>query len=243
MVSAYTSKCEPITAPFCKNVWYNTTVITAQAPNHINQTTQKEAVEEVQRWKPLNDMGCSPDLVLFLCSVHLPVCTILDKPIPPCRSLCQISKSSCEYLMNFFGYDWPDRIECDLYPINGPCVSELGYIIGDLVDPGYNIINITRNETDFEMPEGSEGMPEFMKMLLLKLAVIAVCSLVGLILGIVACVILVKRYRRRRSQQDSQKKHKYETVNTGVVYAPQPTAVHDTLDQVELQKTQTNRSV
>lgn len=48
-----------------------------------------------------------------------PVCTILDKAIPPCRSLCESARSGCERLMNDFGYQWPDSLDCSKLPKHG----------------------------------------------------------------------------------------------------------------------------
>lgn len=58
---------------------------------------------------------CSPDLQLFLCSLYAPLCTILDYPIPPCRSLCE-SARNCEKIMKTFDFLWPENLECSKFP-------------------------------------------------------------------------------------------------------------------------------
>jgi len=62
---------------------------------------------------------CSPYLKFFLCTVYVPVCTMLHEPVPPCRSLCLDVKAGCEGLMNRFGYRWPHSLDCDKFPPSG----------------------------------------------------------------------------------------------------------------------------
>ncbi len=105
-------KCEPVKIPLCHGVWYNTTIF----PNILNHKTQEEAALEVHQFFPLVKVGCSDDLAFFLCSVYAPVCTVLQTPVPPCRSLCNSAKHGCEDLMNQFGFTWPDSLNCDRFP-------------------------------------------------------------------------------------------------------------------------------
>lgn len=79
------SKCEPITIPICMDIPYNLTIM----PNMLGHTQQNEAGHEVHQFAPLVKIDCSPDLQFFLCLVYVPLCTVLDEPIPPCRSLCE----------------------------------------------------------------------------------------------------------------------------------------------------------
>lgn len=105
-------RCEPITIPFCQDIRYNETIM----PNLLNHQKQEDAAMEVHQFSPLVKVQCSPDLKFFLCTVYAPVCTILEKPIPPCRSLCESARSGCEQLMNKFGFPWPDVLECSKFP-------------------------------------------------------------------------------------------------------------------------------
>jgi frizzled protein 1/7 len=117
-------RCEAITIPLCKDILYNETIF----PNLLNHQKQEDAGLEVHQFYPLVKVKCSPDLQIFLCSVYAPVCTVLDKPIPPCRSLCLSARSGCEGLMNKFGFQWPESLECSRYPEGGAagelCVGE-----------------------------------------------------------------------------------------------------------------------
>ncbi|XP_014259631.1 frizzled-2 [Cimex lectularius] len=105
-------KCEPITIPVCQNIQYNETIM----PNLMNQAKQEEAAYELVQYSPLIKIKCNLDLQFFLCSVYVPVCTILEKPIPPCRSLCLSARQGCEQVMNVFGFPWPDNLECSKFP-------------------------------------------------------------------------------------------------------------------------------
>jgi len=113
-------RCEPIELPLCKNITYNTTIM----PNLLGHTTQEEAGLEVNQFFPLVKVQCSPHLQLFLCSVYAPVCTILERPLAPCRSLCLSARGGCESLMNKFGFKWPEELDCSQFPEEGQlCVG------------------------------------------------------------------------------------------------------------------------
>lgn len=105
------NKCKQITVPFCIDLPYNMTIM----PNLLGHSTQDEAGLEVHQFFPLIKIECSSELQLFLCSVYFPICTILDKPIPPCRNLCLAVKAGCEDIMMKFGFNWPEKLDCDGY--------------------------------------------------------------------------------------------------------------------------------
>ncbi|XP_014485798.1 PREDICTED: frizzled-7 [Dinoponera quadriceps] len=112
---AHHGRCEPITINLCMNIPYNETIM----PNLMNHQKQEDAGAEVHQYAPLVKMKCSPDLRFFLCTVYAPVCTIIEKAIPPCRSLCESARSGCEGLMNTFGFAWPEALDCSKMPENG----------------------------------------------------------------------------------------------------------------------------
>uniref|UniRef100_A0A6P7F510 Frizzled-7-like n=1 Tax=Diabrotica virgifera virgifera TaxID=50390 RepID=A0A6P7F510_DIAVI len=105
-------KCQPITVPACTGIAYNETIL----PNILGHQTQDEAGMEVHQYFPLVKINCSPDLQFFMCSVYVPVCTILDHALPPCRSLCISARNGCEHVMLNFGFHWPDYLNCDNFP-------------------------------------------------------------------------------------------------------------------------------
>lgn len=116
--------CKPITVPICQGLPYNQTIF----PNIIGHQNQEDAGLEVHQYFPLVKMGCSSDLKFFLCSVFIPVCTILEHPIPPCRPLCLSVKGGCEGIMKQFRHEWPENLNCDKFPEKSEsdhlCVSE-----------------------------------------------------------------------------------------------------------------------
>lgn len=113
-------KCEPIQIPLCKDIQYNETIM----PNLLNHQKQEDAGMEVHQFFPLVKVQCSKQLKFFLCTMYVPVCTVLPNAIPPCRSLCNQARTGCETLMNKFGFKWPDSLNCEKFPVSGLCVGE-----------------------------------------------------------------------------------------------------------------------
>lgn len=113
-------KCEPISIPLCKDIPYNLTIM----PNLLSHQKQEDAGLEVHQFFPLVKVKCSPHLKFFLCTMYVPVCTVLEEAIPPCRSLCNQARNGCESLMNKFGFYWPESLQCDQFPPDGLCVGE-----------------------------------------------------------------------------------------------------------------------
>ena len=60
-------------------------------PNLLEHDTIHEASEQAGYWVQLVKAQCAQDTQLFLCSLFAPVC--LERPIYPCRSLCQKVKT------------------------------------------------------------------------------------------------------------------------------------------------------
>ncbi|KAK6490763.1 frizzled-1-like [Huso huso] len=115
--------CQPISIPLCTDIAYNQTIM----PNLLGHTNQEDAGLEVHQFYPLVKVQCSPDLKFFLCSMYAPVCTVLEQALPPCRSLCERARQGCEALMNKFGFQWPDSLACESFPVHGAgelCVGQ-----------------------------------------------------------------------------------------------------------------------
>ncbi|XP_028832269.1 frizzled-1 isoform X2 [Denticeps clupeoides] len=115
--------CQPISIPLCTDIAYNQTIM----PNLLGHTNQEDAGLEVHQFYPLVKVQCSPDLRFFLCSMYAPVCTVLDQALPPCRSLCERARHGCEALMNKFGFQWPESLACEAFPVHGAgelCVGQ-----------------------------------------------------------------------------------------------------------------------
>ncbi len=66
------------------------------------------------------EIQCSPDMRFFLCSIYAPIC-IQDYPtsIPACKSVCLRAESGCAPLMRKYGFQWPERMQCDKFPNYG----------------------------------------------------------------------------------------------------------------------------
>lgn len=105
-------RCEPITVQLCMNIGYNETIM----PNILGHTSQAAAGYDIGAFQPLVKVNCSPELNIFLCSLYVPVCTILSRPLPPCRSICIEARDGCSELMDKFGYAWPSNMACEKFP-------------------------------------------------------------------------------------------------------------------------------
>ncbi|XP_076307595.1 secreted frizzled-related protein 5-like isoform X1 [Tachypleus tridentatus] len=91
-------------------------------PNLLGHDTMVEVAQQASHWVSLLNLKCHPDTQLFLCSLFSPVC--LDRPIYPCRSLCEAVRQGCERRMNTYGYPWPDMVRCDQFPLdNDMCIT------------------------------------------------------------------------------------------------------------------------
>ncbi|XP_061548776.1 frizzled-7-A-like [Phycodurus eques] len=115
--------CHAISIPLCIDIAYNQTIM----PNLLGHANQEDAGLEVHQFYPLVKVQCSPDLKFFLCSMYAPVCTVLEQAIPPCRTLCERARQGCEALMNKFGFQWPERLRCENFPIHSAgeiCVGQ-----------------------------------------------------------------------------------------------------------------------
>ncbi|XP_041842719.1 atrial natriuretic peptide-converting enzyme-like [Melanotaenia boesemani] len=103
----FPSTCQAITIPFCKDLPYTETAL----PGVTGHKTQEDASLILNTFTPLVQFGCSSHLKPFLCSVYLPKC-VSGKAQPPCRTLCEQVRASCEPLMNRFGFSWPETLNC-----------------------------------------------------------------------------------------------------------------------------------
>lgn len=106
------SKCEANRAMICKGL-YNET----RFPNKKEHRSQDDAISDLNQYKALISTGCAQHLRLFLCATFIPMCTILEEHILPCRSLCYDVKGKCEkILLKYVGLEWPNQLACAQYP-------------------------------------------------------------------------------------------------------------------------------
>ncbi|XP_028592168.2 frizzled-6 [Podarcis muralis] len=100
--------CEPITIPRCSGMAYNMTFF----PNVMGHYDQQTAAARMGDFLPLLNVQCSPDIHAFLCKAFVPACLDQSRVIHPCRSLCERVYSDCKQVINTFGINWNEELEC-----------------------------------------------------------------------------------------------------------------------------------
>ncbi|KAJ8365334.1 hypothetical protein SKAU_G00141650 [Synaphobranchus kaupii] len=107
----------PADLRLCHDVGYKR----MRLPNLLDHETMPEVKQQAGSWVPLLAKRCHGDTQVFLCSLFAPVC--LDRPIYPCRSLCEAVRNSCAPVMEAYGFPWPDMLQCNKFPIdNDLCI-------------------------------------------------------------------------------------------------------------------------
>lgn len=85
--------CEPITVDMCKGNGYNHT----GGPNFLNEEffNQQDLALQLGTFSPLIKTGCSRQLLPFLCTAYIPMCSpMVENVIGPCRPVCENVKVS-----------------------------------------------------------------------------------------------------------------------------------------------------
>ncbi|KFO36429.1 Secreted frizzled-related protein 1 [Fukomys damarensis] len=107
----------PADLRLCHNVGYKRMVL----PNLLEHESMAEVKQQASSWVPLLNKNCHLGTQVFLCALFAPVC--LDRPIYPCRWLCEAVRDSCEPVMQFFGFHWPEMLKCDKFPEGDVCIA------------------------------------------------------------------------------------------------------------------------
>jgi len=108
----------PANLSLCHDIGYTK----MRLPNLLDHDTLHEVSDQARSWVPLVNIRCHADTQLFLCSLFAPVC--LERPIYPCRSLCNKVRLGCEGTMRTNGYPWPQMLQCDKFPVdNDMCIT------------------------------------------------------------------------------------------------------------------------
>ncbi len=105
--------CQLVTVSTCADHFnYNYTLY----PNLLQHQRQDDAESDLRQYDLLVQSDCSPKLRFFLCVLFVPVCTVLKRPLPPCRHLCNEVRTGCETLLNRYGFQWPEPFYCSRFP-------------------------------------------------------------------------------------------------------------------------------
>ncbi|KAH0623834.1 hypothetical protein JD844_006988 [Phrynosoma platyrhinos] len=108
----------PADLQLCHNVGYKR----MRLPNLLEHESMPEVKQQASSWVPLLAKRCHSDTQVFLCSLFAPVC--LDRPIYPCRSLCEVVRDSCAPVMESYGFPWPEMLSCNKFPFdNDLCIT------------------------------------------------------------------------------------------------------------------------
>ncbi|XP_018414626.1 PREDICTED: secreted frizzled-related protein 5 isoform X1 [Nanorana parkeri] len=118
----YTKQSQCVDIPqdlsLCHTVGYKK----MRLPNLLDHETMPEVKQQASSWVPLLAKRCHRDTQLFLCSLFAPIC--LERPIYPCRSLCEVVRDSCAPVMESYGFPWPEMLNCNKFPIdNDLCIA------------------------------------------------------------------------------------------------------------------------
>jgi len=95
-------------------------------PNLLGHQLQGDAQANLKTFFPLIKYSCSPDLLFFLCSAHVPMCVSLppspqsngptNQLIGPCRPMCERVREMCSPVLKEFNLPWPQSLECSKFP-------------------------------------------------------------------------------------------------------------------------------
>uniref|UniRef100_A0A1A8L6Y3 Secreted frizzled-related protein 1 n=1 Tax=Nothobranchius pienaari TaxID=704102 RepID=A0A1A8L6Y3_9TELE len=119
----------PADLRLCHNVGYKK----MRLPNLLDHETMPEVKQQASSWVPLLAKRCHADTQVFLCSLFAPVC--LDRPIYPCRSLCEAVRDSCAPVMETYGFPWPEMLNCDKFPIDNDLCIPMQFAADHVTQP------------------------------------------------------------------------------------------------------------
>nr|AAI08048.1 Secreted frizzled-related protein 1a [Danio rerio] len=107
----------PVDLRLCQGVGYHQMLL----PNLLEHESMAEVKQQAGSWVPLLHKNCDPGTQLLLCSLFAPVC--MERPIYPCRRLCENVRDGCSPIMAAFGFPWPHILTCDKFPQDDMCIN------------------------------------------------------------------------------------------------------------------------
>ncbi|XP_037660714.1 secreted frizzled-related protein 5 [Choloepus didactylus] len=141
----------PADMQLCHNVGYKR----MRLPNLLEHESLAEVKQHSRSWLPLVDRHCHFDTQIFLCSLFAPVC--FDRPMYPCRSLCEAVRAGCGPLMEAYGFPWPEMLHCHKFPLDHDVCIPVQ--LGQRAPTG---LPVTKICIQCEMEQGTDGLMEQM---------------------------------------------------------------------------------
>ncbi|XP_076980516.1 secreted frizzled-related protein 5 [Tamandua tetradactyla] len=141
----------PADLQLCHNVGYKR----MRLPNLLEHESLAEVRQHSRSWLPLLDRHCHFDTQIFLCSLFAPVC--FDRPLYPCRSLCEAVRAGCGPLMEAYGFPWPEMLNCNKFPLSDDLCITLQF--GQPAPSGPPVTKIC---IQCEKEQGTDGLMEQM---------------------------------------------------------------------------------
>lgn len=97
-----------------------------QFPNYFGHMDAETASDGFGRFRRILDTAlndCALLLSRFLCSLYGPTCRKTVLPVPPCRELCQQTRTRCQRVFDHLRFKWPLNLNCQQFPRKGevPC--------------------------------------------------------------------------------------------------------------------------
>lgn len=158
--SAGPAKCVPLKANVCEGAGYD---FTANFPPIDGKSYQEVKSRSLQFFLDFLKI-CSPYSKAVMCSFSMPKCVEgVERPIPPCRSVCLEFVGSCQMLLSLASHAGLFRALCDLLPEQDswpntcfvpdgfkrtlPAVAKRGGTCSKVVKPQYCIADLHYNQT------------------------------------------------------------------------------------------------
>ncbi|XP_064494188.1 secreted frizzled-related protein 1 isoform X2 [Pseudopipra pipra] len=143
----------PADLRLCHSVGYDKMVL----PNLLDHETMAEVKHQASSWVPLLNKNCHMGTQVFLCSLFAPVC--LDRPVYPCRWLCEAVRDSCEPVMQFFGFFWPEMLKCDQFPQDDVCIAMTTPNATEVSRPKAALLQPPSTRGTLLSPGGQDALP------------------------------------------------------------------------------------
>lgn len=114
--------CKPVTASFCQDVGYTTTL----HPSGVQGFNLQQIGQIVET-------ACSPDVATLMCRVVVPECSSEDDTrTKPCRALCEKVKTDCDAALRAKRLFWPMRLRCDSLPESNCAQVKISTLVFDM---------------------------------------------------------------------------------------------------------------